>query len=60
MEPHWAREIRDQCAASHVPFFFMQWGGVNKKKTGKMLDGMLWRQMTTSYTATNLEESEVA
>jgi protein gp37 len=35
----WVVDIRDQCAAAQVPFFFKQWGGVNKKKTGRSLDG---------------------
>jgi len=35
----WVRSIRDQCAAAKVPFFFKQWGGVNKKAAGCELDG---------------------
>ena len=31
--------IRDQCLDKGVPFFFKQWGGVNKKKNGRLLDG---------------------
>lgn len=42
MHPSWARSIRDQCAAAGVPFFFKQWGGVNKKRTGRLLDGRTW------------------
>jgi protein gp37 len=45
MDPTWAREIRDQCLAANVPFFFKQWGGVNKKKNGRLLDGRTWDQM---------------
>lgn len=45
MDADWVRNIRDQCQASHVPFFFKQWGGVNKKKTGKTLDGIEWNEM---------------
>lgn len=26
MHPHWARSLRDQCAAAGVAFFFKQWG----------------------------------
>lgn len=37
--PDWVRSLRDQCAAAHVPFFFKQWGGVRKSKTGRLLDG---------------------
>lgn len=39
MEAQWVYEIRDRCAAQRVPFFFKQWGGVNKKKSGRLLDG---------------------
>ena len=45
MEPEWVRQIRDNCAASGVPFFFKQWGGVNKKKGGRLLDGRHWDEM---------------
>ncbi len=44
MEPQWAIDIRDQCLNADVPFFFKQWGGVNKKKTGRILDGRMWNQ----------------
>jgi protein gp37 len=42
MDPAWAREIRDQCIASNVPFFFKQWGGKRKSRTGRVLDGRTW------------------
>ena len=45
MRPGWVREIRDKCLQSHVPFFFKQWGGVHKKRTGRLLDGRTWDQM---------------
>ncbi|MFH1625825.1 MAG: DUF5131 family protein, partial [Pseudomonadota bacterium] len=45
MDPAWAREIRDQCLSTGVPFFFKQWGGVMKKRTGRILDGRTWDQM---------------
>ncbi|MCK4376047.1 MAG: phage Gp37/Gp68 family protein [Candidatus Brocadiae bacterium] len=41
----WVRNIRDQCLASGVPFFFKQWGGSNRKKTGRLLDGRTWDEM---------------
>ncbi|HUI93047.1 MAG TPA: phage Gp37/Gp68 family protein [Chitinivibrionales bacterium] len=41
----WVIDVRDQCLKSGVPFFFKQWGGTNKKKTGKLLDGKIWNQM---------------
>ncbi len=45
MKPEWARELRDQCVKAKVPFFFKQWGGFNKKKAGKILDGKIWMRM---------------
>lgn len=47
MDPGWARDIRDQCLAASVPFFFKQWGGVNKKRAGRLLDGRTWDEMPT-------------
>lgn len=41
MRPDWVRAIRDQCAAAAVPFFFKQWGGVQKGRTGRILDGRI-------------------
>jgi protein gp37 len=41
----WVTEIRDQCLAANVPFFFKQWGGVQKKRTGRELDGTTWDDM---------------
>jgi protein gp37 len=45
MNKEWADEIKDQCIEACVPFFFKQWGGTNKKKTGRLLDGKIWNQM---------------
>lgn len=45
MEASWVSNIRDQCLEANVPFFFKQWGGVNKKKSGRLLDGKIWGQM---------------
>lgn len=47
MEADWVRGIRDVCVREHVPFFFKQWGGVFKKRTGRTLDGRTWDQMPT-------------
>jgi len=41
----WVADIRDQCVKAKVPFFFKQWGGFNKKKNGRQLDGEYWNQM---------------
>jgi protein gp37 len=45
MKPEWATEIRDQCRTAKVPFFFKQWGGVQKKRAGRELDGRTWDEM---------------
>jgi len=45
MDPDWVRDIRYQCQRADVGFFFKQWGGVNKKKAGRMLDGRTWDEM---------------
>lgn len=42
MDPEWVRSIRDQCVAARVAFHFKQWGGVNKKRAGRTLDGRTW------------------
>ena len=44
MLPDWAREVRDQCLANRVPFFFKQWGGPRPKSGGRLLDGREWSQ----------------
>jgi protein gp37 len=45
LEREWVVSIRDQCLQAKVPFFFKQWGGVQKKKRGRSLDGRTWDQM---------------
>lgn len=45
LEEEWVLDIRDQCLAAHVPFFFKQWGGVNKKRAGRILQGRTWDEM---------------
>ncbi len=45
MDADWVRDIREQCLAAAVPFFFKQWGGTNKKKAGRILDGRTWDEM---------------
>ncbi|WP_394568128.1 DUF5131 family protein [Bradyrhizobium sp. 31Argb] len=37
--------IRDQCKFARVAFHFKQWGGVNKKRTGRVLDGRTWDEL---------------
>jgi protein gp37 len=45
LQESWVLDIRDQCVAAAVPFFFKQWGGVQKHRTGRLLEGRTWNQM---------------
>ena len=45
MESEWVERIQQQCADQKVAFFFKQWGGVRKKKTGRLLNGRTWDEM---------------
>ncbi|MHC4124504.1 MAG: DUF5131 family protein [Planctomycetota bacterium] len=49
IEISWVRNIREQCLAQNVPFFFKQWGGINKKKTGRLLDSKTWDEMPIGF-----------
>lgn len=49
MEPAWARGVRDQCVADHVPFFFKQWGGRTPKSGGRELDGKEWNEYPSIF-----------
>ncbi len=51
MDPSWVVGIRDQCRRARVPFFFKQWGGTNKKKAGRLLDGRVWSEMPRARVA---------
>lgn len=45
MQGSWVLEIKGQCEAKDVPFFFKQWGGTNKKEAGRELEGVTWDEM---------------
>ena len=45
MEELWVWDIKEQCRDQEVAFFFKQWGGVNKKKSGRELAGMTYNEM---------------
>jgi protein gp37 len=51
MEADWVRKIRDRCVRYEVPFFFKQWGGVQKSKTGRLLDGRTWNELPIEHGA---------
>ena len=48
MKREWVTDIRRQCRQAGVAFFFKQWGGVNKKKTGRILNGRVYDEMPKS------------
>ena len=45
IKKEWVLEVKDKCEALDIPFFFKQWGGVNKKTKGRLLDGKLYDDM---------------
>lgn len=45
MQKKWVVEIREQCADAGVAFFFKQWGGKRKSKTGRELEGRTYDEM---------------
>lgn len=51
MQEEWVIDIRNQCKQSGVPFFFKQWGGVQKKKNGRELEGRTWDEMPVTVAA---------
>ena len=51
LQPDWVRSIRDLCIRADVAFHFKQWGGTNKKKTGRTLDGKTWDEWPLEVTA---------
>ena len=52
MKREWVRQIREQCMKASVPFFFKQWGGTLKKRTGRILDGEIWDEMPKAFVTT--------
>jgi protein gp37 len=45
LSEEWVLDIRDQCQRNGVCYFFKQWGGMNKKKTGRLLEGRTWDEV---------------
>lgn len=45
MHASWVVDIRNQCQRTKVPFFFKQWGGPNRKKAGRKLEGRTWDEI---------------
>jgi len=53
IKAEWVRDIRDQCKQQKVPFFFKQWGGTNKKKSGRLLDNEYYDEYPSSHKITS-------
>lgn len=49
IKKEWVLELKDNCEARDIPFFFKQWGGTNKKKAGSLLDGLSYKNIPNSY-----------
>lgn len=45
MNSEWVLDIQDQCEKNDIAFFFKQWGGKNKKKSGRELNGQTYDEM---------------
>lgn len=54
MRKEWVTTIRDECVRHGKLFYFKQWGGVNKKKAGRILDGQIWDEMPRMVAAPKL------
>lgn len=60
MDQDWVIDIREQCTKAGVPFFFKQWGGTNKKKTGRVLEGRTWDEMPLTRPARSEKHGETS
>jgi protein gp37 len=54
MKREWVVSIQHQCERSRIPFFFKQWGGLHKSKTGRMLDGRTYDEMPAQHSELSL------
>ena len=57
IQRNWVVDIRRQCRQAGVAFFFKQWGGVNKKKTGRKLDGRTYDEMPINQSDEDVQQS---
>jgi protein gp37 len=51
MDIGWVREIFRACRKQKVPFFFKQWGGIQKHRTGRTLGGRTYDEMPQQIAA---------
>lgn len=45
MQEEWVTFLKNKCKMNSIPFFFKQWGGINKKRNGRLLEGREWNEM---------------
>jgi protein gp37 len=55
MQEAWVKSLRDQCQSAAIPFFFKQWGGVRKSKTGRLLEGRTYDDTPARSAQTSAE-----
>jgi len=55
MKSEWVIQIRDRCRRSGVPFFFKQWGGIHKSRSGRELEGQTWDHFPSSEGLVHVE-----
>ncbi len=60
MKKAWVENIQNQCQKTNTPFFFKQWGGVNKKRTGRLLHGKKWDEVPILSDSTLETRTDVA
>jgi protein gp37 len=58
MEKDWVLNIQRQCLSAKVDFFFKQWGGVQKKKAGRLLNGRTYDDMPARASVSVLSHRE--
>jgi len=56
MKKEWVMQIKEQCIEQDIPFYFKQWGGVNKKKNGRLLEARTWDEMPIPMNINALEK----
>lgn len=60
MKVEWVTDLRDQCTAAGVPFFFKQWGGVRKRETGRAINGLTYDGFPARPPARQVRRAEIA
>jgi len=49
LKSDWVHDVKSLCDSCQIPFFFKQWGGVNKKRTGRLFEGRTWSELPHKY-----------